>query len=203
MENLIKSKDLMFFRMGNFLPYLNLHAKKVVATIIVATTLMTGSNVSHAEPITSKIGSYMQNLLKPVSDAPSDGCIEKAKGIAVHFQNAANTLAGVSVSINIIPAKVLDNTTIAEVNSNNEVEIQGYFCKLPLEHQKMIIAHELGHVIDFQVNDDKVSEWEASPLAYSKNWHIRPQEISANLNARALYIINGENPNFINAYQPK
>lgn len=133
---------------------------------------------------------------------PDDQCLQSAQLIADDFQPAADTITGKHLNIKVVTGtpglimRLVENRgggiAVAEINSQKELVVFPVFCAAPLNVKRAIIAHEIGHLIDFSIDASDASSifWRSWSAAFTP-WNLRPMEIAANDYGRELIKLSG------------
>jgi hypothetical protein len=131
--------------------------------------------------------------------SPDANCLAVAQAVASDLQPFADKLAGKPVNIKVVPGtprllmRLIEErgsmVVVAEINSERELVIFPTFCAAPPSFKTALIAHEIGHLIDFSINTSPIF-WRAWSSALVP-WKLRPIEKVANEYGRELIKLKG------------
>lgn len=134
---------------------------------------------------------------------PEPSCLAVAQAIVDDLQPLANKIAAKHIPLKVISGKPIvwttmlhdSNSIVAEVNFDNAIVVHNLFCNLSPQRKAAAIAHEIGHVLDFNI--DLTPRILRMPQTLFFVWKDRPMEQSANCYARQLVKMKGGDPGIV------
>ena len=121
-------------------------------------------------------------------ELPDEACIQSAQAIAADLKPYAEAVAGQSLAIEVlggvppILSRMVEERggmrVVAQINAHRQIVIYPIFCPGPAGFKEAMMAHEIGHLIDFSINPEPVF-WRSWRHALEP-WETRPMEIKAN-----------------------
>lgn len=139
---------------------------------------------------------------------PSTACLAVAKAIAVDLQPFTDAVAGKPVVVSVVAGipplwtSLTTNTDLvpAEIGSNHEIIVHSAFCEMSPMYKAAVIAHEIGHVIDFEGDTfPTLSRFHNNVFT---PWRDRPMEKMANGYGKEIIRLRGGDPNIIDFLGP-
>lgn len=133
--------------------------------------------------------------------------MDVAQAIVDDLQAPADQVAGKHVALKVEAGKPLlwtamlnDGGSIAaEIDYNHTIVVHNLFCSLRPEHKAAVIAHEIGHLIDFAIDPTPIVF--RLPQTVFNTWHNRPMERAANNYAKQLIEIKHGDPHIIDVFE--
>lgn len=137
---------------------------------------------------------------------PDTACMVVAQDAANAMQAAADEIAGKHVVITVRAGAAPLWTRLtqdvanipAEIGSDKAIIIHSGFCSALSYEKGAIMAHEIGHLVDFTIDDRPVIF--RLPQTLFSSWTDRQMEQVASKYGREILIKLGGNPNIIQNY---
>ena len=124
-------------------------------------------------------------------------CVQSAQAMADDLAPYAEAVAGRKLKIVVVSGRPQGITGIveqwggkqilvAQVNGSREIVVFPIFCPGPPRFREETIAHEIGHIIDMEIEGSIF--WESWAHAFDP-WETRPVEIRANEYADKIILL--------------